>query len=40
MKFPVIDFIDIIVDDLNNNNIKIEVLSNVVGNLNNQRFFK
>lgn len=40
MKFPVIDFIDIIVDDLNNNNIKIDVLSNVVGNLNNQRFFK
>ena len=40
MKFPVIDFIDIIVDDLNNNNIKIEGLSNVVGNLNNQKFFK
>ncbi len=40
MKFPVIDFIDIIVDDFNNNNIKIEGLSNVVGNLNNQKFFK
>ena len=40
MKFPVIDFIDIIVDDFKNNNIKIEGLSYVVGNLNNQKFFK
>jgi hypothetical protein len=40
MKFPVIDFIDIIVDDLKNNNTKIETLYHVVGILNNQRFFK
>lgn len=40
MKFPVIDFIDIIVDDFKNNNIKIESLQNVIGNLNNQKFFK
>jgi len=40
MKFPLIDFIDIIVDDLKNNNTKIETLYHVVGILNNQRFFK
>lgn len=40
MKFPVIDFIDIIVDDLNSNNIKIQSLSNVMGVLNGQKFFK
>ncbi len=34
------DFIDIIVDDLKNNNTKIETLSHVVGILNHQRFFK
>ena len=40
MKFPLIDFIDIIVDDSKNNNTKIETLYHVVGILNNQRFFK
>jgi hypothetical protein len=40
MKFPVIDFIDIIVDDLKNNNIKIDSLYGVIGILNKQKFFK
>lgn len=40
MKFPVIDFIDIIVDDLKNNNIKIESEYSVIGILNKQKFFK
>ena len=40
MKFPVIDFIDIIVDDLKSNNIKIESQYGVIGILNKQKFFK
>jgi hypothetical protein len=40
MKFPVIDFIDIIVDDLKSNNIKIESEYSVIGILNKQKFFK
>jgi len=40
MKFPVIDFIDIIVDDLKNNNIKIESEYGTIGALNKQKFFK
>lgn len=40
MKFPVIDFIDIVVDDFKNNGIKIQSLHSVLGNLNRTNFFK
>lgn len=40
MKFPIIDFIDIVVDDFKNNNIKIQSLHSVIGNLNRTNFFK
>jgi hypothetical protein len=41
MKFPVIDFIDIVVDDFkNDHNVNIESLPSVLGYLNKQRFFK
>jgi hypothetical protein len=38
MKFPVIDFIDIVVDDFkNDHNVNIESLPSVLGYLNKQR---
>jgi hypothetical protein len=40
MKFPIIDFIDVIIDEFKSNNIKIESPGSVLGHLNNQKFFK
>jgi len=41
MKFPIIDFIDIMVDEFKNDHqVNIESLPSVLGNLNRQKFFK
>ena len=40
MKFPVIDFIDIVVSDFKNDGIKIQSLHSVRGNLNRTNFFR
>lgn len=40
MKFPIIDIIDIVVEELSNNEKIIYSLNNIVGELNRRKFFK